>query len=354
MWVYFHNIDPFALHFWGNIGIRWYSLAYIAGLIFGWLFILQLIKRSRSPLSKDDLSTYINYIIIGTLIGGRFGYCAIYQPSLLIQLNFDFPFWGALAIHKGGMASHGGILGIVIASWIFSRKYTFSFFHILDLTVVGGCFGIICGRIANFINSELYGRVIEGKNWFGVQFPKEIYFWYNQSNIDKERLLSLKNVVSQLGTIKNPFGSQDISLSEILWVSWVNGGRKFAAEILSVLNHINNAVEKGQKEIILALGKVLPIRHPSQIYQAVLEGLVPLLIVLTLWWKPKKAGLISGVWGLSYLIMRTTGEQFRMPDTHIGFDALGLTRGQWLSVFSIIPVCIYIYFVYKNKDSRVY
>ena len=354
-WIYFHNLDPFAIHFWGNIGIRWYGLAYIAGILLGWFFILQLIKKNRSPLSPDDLSLYLNYIIFGVLIGGRLGYCLFYQPDLFLHFTSDFPFWGILAIHKGGMSSHGGILGIIIVSLIFSKRNEFSFFHVLDLAVAGGGFGIIFGRIANFINGELYGRVIETKALLGVQFPKEILSWYTNKNMDKDRLLSLKETAAELSSIKSPFNNaQDLHLSEGLWVSWVKGGERFTAEILSVLNAIVSAVEEGQMKIIQALGEALPIRHPSQIYQMLFEGLIPLVIVLILWLKPQKAGIISGVWGISYLLMRVMGEQFRLPDSHIGFQALGLTMGQWLSLIAILPVGFYLYFVYKNKELKTY
>ena len=348
-WVYFHNLDPFAIHFWDNIGIRWYGLAYIAGILCGWAFILWLIKKSRTPLSQMDLSNYLNFIIFGVLIGGRVGYCIAYQPSLFVQWSGDFPFWGVLAVHKGGMASHGGILGIIAAGWWFARKYHFSVFHILDLAVAGGGFGIIFGRIANFINGELYGRVIEGKAWIGVQFPTEILAWYNTVHYDKANLLSLKGAVSALGSIQSPFSSKQISLSQTLWTSWVESGKQFTAEILSVLNHLVMAVEQGRTQVITALAKVLPVRHPSQLYQALLEGLIPLVIICILWLKPRKAGLISGVWGISYLVMRIIGEQFRLPDLDIGFDIFGLTRGQWLSFLALIPVCGYLYFISKNK-----
>ena len=129
---------------------------------------------------------------------------------------------------------------------------------------------------------------------------------------------------------------------------------QFTAEISSVLNQIILLVEKGDQAVIQALSEVLPVRHPSQIYQAILEGLIPFFIVLFLWIKtPSKSGVIAGVWGVSYLIMRIIGEQFRMPDAYIGFDFLGLTRGQWLSVGLLVCMSVYLYFViYKNSSVK--
>ena len=352
--VYFHNLDPFAVHFWGSVGIRWYGLAYIAGILAGWFFIWLLIQKKRSPLTPEGLSSFVNYIICGALIGGRLGYCIFYRPSLLIQFGMEFPFWGVLEIHKGGMASHGGILGIAAASFLFARKHDVSFFHTLDIAVFGGGFGIICGRIANFINAELYGRIIEGKAWVGVQFPKEILSWYSAERVDQARLLNLKEAAGELGSIRSPFGSGDLSLSPEIWTSWVRGGERFSAEVLSSLKAMTTAVEEGQTRMIEALAEVLPIRHPSQIYQAGLEGLFPLIVVLILYLSPKKAGLISGVWGFLYLVMRIFGERFRMPDSHIGFTSLGLTLGQWISLGALIPVAVYLYLVFKNPNSKAY
>lgn len=141
-------------------------------------------------MNPKEISNFLNYGIAGVLIGGRLGFCLFYQPELFIQWTSSFPFWGVLEIHKGGMSSHGGILGLAVAAILFARVYSFSFFHTMDLVVFGGSIGIVFGRIANFINGELYGRIIEAKAWFGVQFPTEIYIWH--LNWDTEKLISLK------------------------------------------------------------------------------------------------------------------------------------------------------------------
>src|SRR5690606_2859466 len=102
----------------------------------------------------------------GTLIGGRLGYCLFYKPELLISFSSGFPFWGVLEVHKGGMASHGGILGIMVACWLFARREKIPTLHAIDVAAFGGQWGVIYGRIANFINGELYGReASEGFKW---------------------------------------------------------------------------------------------------------------------------------------------------------------------------------------------
>ena len=348
-WTYFHNLDPFIFSFSENIGIRWYGMAYIAGIFCCQWFMFWLLKKNKTPLNKKDISSFMTYLIFGGLIGGRLGYCIFYQPDLWLKFSSSVPFWGILEIHKGGMASHGGILGLFIASWIFSHKKGYSLFHLLDLIVFGGGVGIIFGRIANFINGELYGRVIEGKSLLGVQFPNEITSWYYYWS--EEKLRSLKTVVSKLKSIKNPYRKGEIAPSEALWEAIISGKNRFLEETVSTLNRISSYVEDNNLEVIVALKEVLPVRHPSQIYQAILEGLIPLLIVLWMWRKPIKSGWIAGAWGTSYFLMRIVGELFREPDAHIGIGFLGLTRGQWLSVLGLLVAVIYGYFLHKNRKN---
>ena len=348
-WVYLHNLDPFAIPLYGDFGIRWYGLAYITAFLVGNYFLLLLLKKNRTPLSKEDIFSLVNYAIVGTLVGGRLGHCIFYQPQSWVEWSSEFPFWGVLEIHKGGMASHGGFVGILLAFWLFSYRKKYSFLHLLDLTVVGAGVGFFFGRIANFINGELYGRVIQTSAPFGVQFPQEIFTWFN--TWDSEKLLSLKKAVAQLKSIKNPYGQGQLNLSETLWEAWISSKDRFTAEILSVLNQITSAVSSGQQEVITALQEVLPLRHPSQLYQSLLEGLIPLIIVSVLWRKPRKTGVIAGVWGVGYFIMRLIGEVFREPDAHIGFDLFGLTRGQWLSVLSLIGVGGYFYFLHRRRKE---
>lgn len=348
-WVYLHNLDPFALPLFGDFGIRWYGLAYIVAFLLWNYFLLFLLKKNRTPFSKEDIFSLINYAIVGVLVGGRLGHCIFYQPQSWIQWSSEFPYWGVLEIHKGGMSSHGGILGVLLVVWLFSYRKKYSFLHILDLGAVGAGMGFFFGRIANFINGELYGRVIQTSAPFGVQFPQEIFNWFNYWN--SEKLLSLKKTAAQLKFVKNPYGQGKLDISETLWEAWISSKDRFTAEILSVLNQITSAVESGQQGVITALQDVLPLRHPSQLYQSLLEGLIPLIIVSILWKKPRKTGVIAGVWGAGYFIMRLIGEVFREPDAHIGFDLLGLTRGQWLSVFSLAGVGVYFYLLHRRRKE---
>ena len=348
-WVYLHHLDPFIFSWSEGMGIRWYGMAYIGGMLLGHWFVLRLIKKNRSPLSRKDLSNFVTFAMCGVLVGGRLGFCTFYQPELWVQLGSSFPFWGVLEVHKGGMSSHGGIIGLFLGTWLFAQTKKYSFFHLLDLVAFGGAIGIIFGRIANFINGELYGRVIEGSALWGVQFPSEITSWYYHWS--ESSLKSLKKVVVQLGSIRNPFGEAKIPASETMWEFLVSSPQRFAADILSTLNTILYRVDQGHPGVIKALKEILPVRHPSQLYQAFLEGLIPMVVLLWMWRKPKKSGWNVGVWAVAYFLMRIVGEQFREPDAYIGMDVLGLTRGQWLSVVSLFGVGAYLLFLHYNRKN---
>ena len=306
----------------------------------------------------------IFYSALGVILGGRMGYALFYAPYLFTQWDSVFPYWEWLKIHKGGLASHGGIAGLIVAVYLFCWRRKLPAFHCLDLTVLGGSLGIFFGRIANFINGELFGRVIEKKAWLSVQFPQEMLLWVSDKKT--QALRELGEAVSQLKT----------PIREGIWQNWIyqfeSTGQQSSA-IYSAVYSLIKATEKGNQKVISSLQAVLNHRHPSQIYQAVLEGLLPFLIIWLVWKKraffiklfpflksssfqpSKKAelkpGFIAGLWCFCYSMARIVGEHFRMPDGHIGFQALGLTRGQWLTVFMLIGLCFYFVLVFRKKES---
>lgn len=343
-WTYFHNIDPFIIQFTDNFGLRWYSMAYIAGFFIGYFLIIKLIKKNISPLSKKDASDFIMWMAFGVILGGRLGYAVFYAPEIFLEFDSHFPYWEAIKIHHGGLASHGGIIGLVVATLLFARKRGFSPYHCLDLTVLGGV-GIFCGRIANFINGELYGRVIAGKTLWAVQFPQEMLLWVSQKKI--ESLKSLSPVFSKLKS----------NISSDMWRDWVyqfESSDSYKVQIYSAIHFLMESCERGNKEVIASLKEVLSFRHPSQIYQAFLEGLFPFFIAWFLFNKKYlKPGMIGVIWALCYGFMRILGEQFRQPDANLGFEALGFTRGQWLSVFMLIGILIYFVFVLRSREKSL-
>jgi phosphatidylglycerol---prolipoprotein diacylglyceryl transferase len=150
-WV--DNLDPWIVHFSGDFGIRWYGLSYAAGIFFAaWLFSLWA-RQGRFPVPVDQVGTLIAYAATGVLVGGRLGYCIFYNAQEVSRRPLEI-----FAVWHGGMASHGGILGLVLALWLFARRHDVDPLQLLDAAAAIGPLSIAFGRIANFINGELWGR----------------------------------------------------------------------------------------------------------------------------------------------------------------------------------------------------
>jgi phosphatidylglycerol---prolipoprotein diacylglyceryl transferase len=245
----FPNIDPVLIEI-GPFALRWYALAYIAGLILGWRYVRHLAKAPPHVANSNDVDDFLMWATIGVVLGGRVGYILFYN----IEYYTDNPL-RALEIWRGGMSFHGGMLGVILAMVMFCRRRHIPFFGFSDLIACATPIGLFLGRIANFINAELYGRPTSVP--WGVIFP--------------------------------------------------NGG---------------------------------PIpRHPSQLYQAFLEGIVLFIVLYLLWrseWVRMRIGILSGTFLLGYGVFRSIAEVFREPDMHIGFLAFGTTMGQWLSLPMIL------------------
>ena len=142
---YVHNLSPILFQFTEGIAIRWYGLSYLAGFIVAYYLVDLMAKRGTILLKREDVSDFITFMAIGVLAGGRIGYVLFYSPDLLSKVSSSFPYWGALEVQKGGMSSHGGMLGVVIAAWYFGRMKKINGMHILDLCMFGGSIGFFFG-----------------------------------------------------------------------------------------------------------------------------------------------------------------------------------------------------------------
>jgi len=258
--MFINNFDPVAIQIF-SLEIRWYSLAYIFGIIFAWIYCKKILINDQN-YSKlfDDL---ISYIIIGIILGGRLGYVLFYNAKYYLNNLIEIPM-----IWQGGMSFHGGLIGVLFATIIFSNKHNVNKYIFLDLIAVSAPIGIFLGRISNFINSELYGR--ETDVFWSVVFTK----------------------VDNVG------------------------------------------------------------RHPSQIYEAFLEGLI-LFIIMFLFTKKNyllRPGLISSLFLIFYSLFRFAIEFYRVPDKQIGFIFLNLTMGQ---IISLIFFCFgfYLFSLKKNENK---
>lgn len=316
-----HDLHPVIFYIWGDLGVRWYGLSYLMGFLLAYAVAYWLVRRQNSQISVDMLGDLTTYCAIGTLAGGRLGYCLFYSPDLFLKFKAEFPFWGVLAVNEGGMASHGGMIGIALACVLFARKYGISRLYLFDLVTVSGSIGVIFGRIANFINSELVGRESAPDFPLAVKFPSDIYMWPSEA---PQKLESLATVVEQI-----PNASRDQWLD---WVAQFSTNPAARGQINNMLVTIVDQIQHGNTAVKEALGPLLVSRHPSQLYAAFGEGIVVFVVLMAVWFKPRKAGIVGASFLIIYGIVRIVQEQFRMPDAHLGFQALGLTRGQWLSV----------------------
>ena len=151
--MFINNFDPVAFEIL-SLEIRWYSLAYIIGIMLGWMYCKNRLIKDHHILGLFD--DFITYVIIGVILGGRFGYALFYNLKYYLENPFEI-----LMVWNGGMSFHGGLIGVIVASLLFSKKYKVNHFVFLDLVALSAPIGIFFGRVANFINSELYGRATD-------------------------------------------------------------------------------------------------------------------------------------------------------------------------------------------------
>lgn len=314
---YLHKLDPFVFQITETLGLRWYGLAYIAGFITAWVAIRWLGRRNIFNIAPERVGDFMFACVLGVLLGGRLGYVLFYDPSLLIAFSNELPWWGALAIQDGGMSSHGGIVGVCIALVMWGTKNNISKLHLLDIAALFTTPGLFYGRIANFINGELWGKALptqlqNNAPWWSVTYPTEITeVWIHNP----------EQYYSQLEAIE-PLRSQ------------VVGGEYF-------YNTVVMEAYTGNQQVIETIQPLLTAWYPSQLVQALTEGPILFLILAMIWWKPRKPGVISGWFALSYGVLRIGTEMYRQPDEGVALF-MGLSRGQLLSVGMVVFGIVFI------------
>tara|TARA_B100000700_G_C15048750_1_gene859265 strand:+ start:1688 stop:2485 length:798 start_codon:yes stop_codon:yes gene_type:complete len=262
-----HNLDPVLIDL-GFFQIKWYSIAYILGIVLGWFYASIIIKNYNNitNINQQDFEDLIIYLILGIILGGRLGYVIFYDPNYYIQNFFEiFKVW------HGGMSFHGGVLGVVISTFVFAKVNKSNFFNFTDIIACVAPIGLFLGRIANFINGELFGKV-----------------------------------------------------STLPWAV--------------VFPDVDNLA-----------------RHPSQIYEAILEGIVLFVLINIFALKKKllkKTGYISGLFLVLYSILRIISENFREPDKHIGYIYQNISMGIILSIITLLLGSLIIIFVRKNAKNN--
>lgn len=149
----FPNINPVIFQI-GPLAVSWYSLSYVTGILLGWFYICKIIEKFKLEITKKNLEDFITYAVIGIIVGGRLGYVILYNPYKYLTSPIEI-----LKTYEGGMSFHGGVIGLAIATYLFSKKYKISFLSFADVIAPAVPIGLFLGRIANFINGELYGRI---------------------------------------------------------------------------------------------------------------------------------------------------------------------------------------------------
>ena len=257
----FPQIDPVLLQL-GPFAIRWYALAYIAGLLLGWRYMLRL-NANRAHMTKAEvIDDLLVWAIVGIILGGRFGYVLFYN----LPYYMDNPMQ-ALAVWEGGMSFHGGLLGVTVAMFWFARRHNLELLRLSDLVSCAVPLGLFFGRIANFINGELYGRA-----------------------------------------------------TDLPWA------------------------------VLFPHAGPLP-RHPSQLYEALLEGAVLFAVLAWLAWRrnaTQRPGLLTGVYLSGYALARALVELVRQPDAQIGLLPFGTTMGQWLALPMLLGG---LYLIWRARTS---
>lgn len=265
--IVFPEIDPIAIHITEGFGIRWYALAYLVGILLGWVYALRLSEKYKDMRpDKDDIDTIITWLVLGIIIGGRLGYVFFYNFAEYMEKPLEILF-----VWQGGMSFHGGLLGVVAAIVIYARLNKFPVFALGDIISTVTPIGLFFGRIANFVNGELFGKVT----------------------------------------------------TEVPWA------------------------------VVFPYGGDVP-RHPSQLYEALLEGVLLFVILFFMSRSDKirnKFGVLTGTFIAGYGICRFIVEFFREPDFHIGYIMDMVTMGQILSLPMVLIGGLIIVWAYRNNNK---
>ncbi len=326
--AWLHDIDPFIWRLSGNFGIRWYGAAYLLGFAAGYLILRYLARRERIGLKPEQIGDFIMAIVIGVLVGGRLGSVLLYNIDLLWTIDSSPPWWGVLAINRGGMASHGGMVGCLIGCWWFSKRNGVPMLQLCDLVAFVAPIGLGAGRIANFINGELLGRPVgagESLPW-AVKFPQEMStYWANPPKYFQPELLA------QLEPLSRRYGE----ITEIEWRQVLEQPQTDWAisAMYRLTENLTEAIQRGEEQAIRIVEPLLTARHPSQLYQALAEGLILGLVLCLVWLKPRRAGVVTGWFLMVYGVLRLVTEHWRLPDANLQVQRiLGLSRGQLYSL----------------------
>lgn len=273
--------DPVLLHL-GPLQLRWYAVGYLFGFIVGMTILKRLAQARFFPVAPEKVADLLFWLILGVMFGGRIGYCLFYKPDLFFS-------WRVIAVWEGGLSFHGGLIGVVVAAIWWSAAHKLSKWRVCDCMALATPPGVFAVRIANFINGELYGRVTDDSVPWAMRFPSDPI------------ALNRMGIVDGLG-----IRDRDVALREA-----IDSG---------VWEQVRNEV---------------PLRHPSQLYEALGEGLLLGLALLAAYLltrrRPLGSGVYGGIFALGYGAVRFVVEYYRQPDAQFrdANDPLGTVIGSF-------------------------
>jgi phosphatidylglycerol:prolipoprotein diacylglycerol transferase len=336
--TYVHDLDPVIFSISEKIKLRWYGLSYVAGFAAAYMVLLRLSRKKLWPIDELKVGDAVTYTaIFGVFLGGRIGYVLFYmlpRPGGLERILED-PIT-IIAVWEGGMASHGGILGIMFFTLFYAWKHKLSWLGVGDGFAIVAPLGIFFGRMANFINGELYGTITGEKNWWAVRFPKSLYENGYSDQLQKGL---------QQAAVSNDAAGEYLR-DRVRVVGDYDGydlsPQAFEQEFLPIARE--------NPDVMQALADHTPARHPSQLYEGILEGLLifALLYLLRIKFPKLWNGVISGAFFILYAIFRIGVENIREPDSE---KIIGVTKGQFYSLFMIVIGLVFWAWAWKSKKS---
>lgn len=303
---YLHDFDPFIFRISGSFGPRWYGMAYVLAFACGYWLLRYLATRGYTQLRPAEVGDFITWAaIFGVMLGGRIGYVLFYKPEMLRDPLSIVRVW------EGGMSSHGGMIGLILFTYWYSWRHRISWTNLGDNLVVVAPIGLFFGRCANFINGELFGRVTN-VSW-AMLFPKELLEPGNAGEAERAVVAAQK----------------------------LNSSLTTPDAVVSALH--------GNSQLKELVRPILTPRHPSQIYEALLEGVLLFTILWIVRTRTRQPdGVLTGLFFVCYAIFRIVVEYFREPDASL---IAGFTRGQFFSFF-LIAIGLAFIIVAKIRNQR--
>jgi len=337
--TYVHHLDPFAIQFTESFGIRWYGLAYVAGFVAAFALLRWFVKIGASELREDQVADFITIAaVLGVMVGGRLGFMLLYEFEHFVRNPLSF-----FNVLGGGMASHGGIAGLMIATAIYAKVTKKSWPGLGDNLCTVAPLGIFFGRLANFVNGELYGRATES-SW-AIKFPGEMHEVVERDGV-RVWLFPLEKLREFAQGAREVAPDLTTHVENLITTVRAAGGDPHHAVVEWII-----AASRENPALREQLGTILTPRHPSQLYEAAVEGLFLFLILLAirLRWKNLYHGVLTGVFFVLYAIGRIAVENLREPDSSL----IGpMTRGQFYSIFMIFVGIGFLVYAFRAKRTN--